>query len=136
MSMIHCKSTARVWTDFHCVLCKVKDFSNSAYMLKFLDDSRLRSGNNREARWPWPNLTLILLTWRIWWAPNNASRWQMGFNSAFKGLRHYPTICLDGLMKVINNLTHYCVLDETHLKLPVQQSEANLLSCLGSYLFK
>jgi len=31
-------------------------------------------------------LTLILLTWRIRWAPNNASRWQMGFNSAFKGL--------------------------------------------------
>ena len=31
-------------------------------------------------------LALILLTWRIWWAPNNASRWQMGFNSAFKGL--------------------------------------------------
>jgi len=31
-------------------------------------------------------LTLILLTWRIWWAPNNASRWQMGFNSVFKGL--------------------------------------------------
>jgi hypothetical protein len=31
-------------------------------------------------------LTLYLLTWRIWWAPNNASRWQMGFNSAFKWL--------------------------------------------------
>jgi len=31
-------------------------------------------------------LTLRPLTWRIWWAPNNASRWQMGFNSAFKGL--------------------------------------------------
>jgi len=31
-------------------------------------------------------LTFILLTWRIWWAPNNASRWQMGFNLAFKGL--------------------------------------------------
>ena len=31
-------------------------------------------------------ITLILLTWRIWWAPNNASKWQMGFNSAFKGL--------------------------------------------------
>ena len=31
-------------------------------------------------------LTLYLLTWRIWWAPNNASKWQMGFNSAFKGL--------------------------------------------------
>ena len=26
--------------------------------------------------------------WRIWRAPNNASRWQMGFNSAFKGLRY------------------------------------------------
>ena len=33
-----------------------------------------------------PTLILILLTSRIWWAPNNASKWQMGFNSAFKGL--------------------------------------------------
>ena len=24
--------------------------------------------------------------WRIWWVPNNASKWQTGFNSAFKGL--------------------------------------------------
>jgi len=31
-------------------------------------------------------LTLILLMWRIWWAPNNASKWQMGFNSAFNGV--------------------------------------------------
>ena len=31
-------------------------------------------------------LTLNLPTWRIWWAPNNASKWQMGFNLAFKGL--------------------------------------------------
>jgi len=31
-------------------------------------------------------LTLNPLTWRIWWAPNNASRWQIGFNSAFVGL--------------------------------------------------
>jgi len=31
-------------------------------------------------------LTLILLRWRIWRVPNNASRWQMGFNSAFKRL--------------------------------------------------
>jgi len=31
-------------------------------------------------------LTLNLLTWRIWWTPNNASWWQLGFNSAFKGL--------------------------------------------------
>ena len=32
-------------------------------------------------------LALNLLMWRIWWAPNNASKWQMGFNSAFKGLK-------------------------------------------------
>ena len=32
-------------------------------------------------------LAVILLTWRIWWAPNNASKWQMGINSAFKVLR-------------------------------------------------
>jgi len=32
------------------------------------------------------SLTLILLMWRIGRAPNNASRWQVGFNSAFKGL--------------------------------------------------
>jgi len=34
----------------------------------------------------YPILTLILPTWRIWWAPNNARKWQMRFNSAFKGL--------------------------------------------------
>ena len=34
----------------------------------------------------WNKLTLNPLMWKIWWAPNNASKWQMGFNSAFKGL--------------------------------------------------
>jgi len=34
-------------------------------------------------------LTLILLTWRIWWAPNNASKLQMGFNWEFKWLKKY-----------------------------------------------
>ena len=33
-------------------------------------------------------LTLILLTWTIWRAPTNASKWRMGFNSAFKGLKN------------------------------------------------
>jgi hypothetical protein len=31
-------------------------------------------------------LILFLLTWRIWWTPNNISKWQMGFNWVFKGL--------------------------------------------------
>ena len=30
-------------------------------------------------------LTLALLMWIKWWAPTNASKQQMGFNSAFKG---------------------------------------------------
>ena len=33
-------------------------------------------------------LTLNPLTWKIWWAPNNASRWEVGFNSACKGLMY------------------------------------------------
>jgi len=32
------------------------------------------------------------ITWKIWWAPNNASRLQMGFNSALKGLKHHWVI--------------------------------------------
>jgi len=40
---------------------------------------------------PEGRLNLVLLTWRILWAPNNASRWQMRFNSAFKGLISYFT---------------------------------------------
>ena len=40
-------------------------------------------------------LTLYLLTWRILRVPNNASKGQMGFNLAFKGLILYiPSICL------------------------------------------
>jgi hypothetical protein len=33
------------------------------------------------------HLTLYLLKWRIWRATNNASKWQMGFNLAFEGLK-------------------------------------------------
>jgi len=49
------------------------------------------SGIFKELLGPRP-LTLILLTWRIWPAPNNASKWQMGFNLAFKGLISIQTM--------------------------------------------
>ena len=45
-------------------------------------------------------LTLILLTWTIWRAPTNASKWRMGFNSAFKGLT--PTVTNNKMADVSN----------------------------------
>jgi len=36
-------------------------------------------------------LTLILLTLRKGWFPNNARKWQMGFNSAFNGFKGTET---------------------------------------------
>jgi len=57
-------------------------------------------------------LTLILLTWRIWWAPNNANKWQMGFNLAFKGLKlfaykdkHVKCTALTNLQDVLHYLS-------------------------------
>ena len=38
-------------------------------------------------------LTLTLLTWTIWRAPTNASKWRMGFNSAFKGITSFQ-LCI------------------------------------------
>jgi hypothetical protein len=73
-------------------------------------------------------LTLILPTWRIWWAPNNASKWQMGFNSAFKGLNSFEVnnyihlICLTCfenfsnislLLRVNSKKSTDCVLEQT-----------------------
>ena len=45
-------------------------------------------------------LSLILLMWRIGWVPNNASKWQMGFNLVFKGLNiniyiNFMFICIN-----------------------------------------
>jgi len=38
-------------------------------------------------------LAVILLTWKIWRALHNASRWKMGFNLAFKGLDSLLCCC-------------------------------------------
>ena len=47
-------------------------------------------------------LTHILLTWTKWRAPTNASKWRMGFNSAFKGLM--PFLRLYKLCRVKSGL--------------------------------
>ena len=44
------------------------------------------------------HLTLILLTCRIWWAPNSASKWQVEFNSPFKRLN--PVFTINALVAV------------------------------------
>ena len=62
----------------------------SIYMSPLLDPEYFGSTNYKN---PWILfslgivLTLTLLSWRIWWVPNNASKWQMRFNSAFRGLK-------------------------------------------------
>jgi len=58
-------------------------------------------------------LTLILLMWNMGWTPNNANKWQMGFNLAFKvssnmnsarlwfsGMCHVSSFCLSGNNKI------------------------------------
>ena len=44
----------------------------------------------------WLCLTLNLLMTTIVAPPSNASKWQMGFNSAFKGLRIFPYYLING----------------------------------------
>ena len=61
-------------------------------------------------------LTLILLTWTIWRAPTNASKWRMGFNSAFKGLS--KVLCIDGLFHCYRKFHYYVVTArKTHYKI-------------------
>jgi hypothetical protein len=56
-------------------------------------------------------LTLILLTWTICRAPTNASKWRMGFNSAFKGLNvqytSYETYKCRNSCSVISKTVRY-----------------------------
>ena len=45
----------------------------------------------------------ILLTWGIGWAPNNARKWQMGFNLEFIGLN---PICHFQALLEAHNILH------------------------------
>jgi hypothetical protein len=50
------------------------------------------------------NLTLNLLTTTIVAPPNNASKWEMGFNSAFKGLM--PMAITPKIYRHVLNMLH------------------------------
>jgi hypothetical protein len=56
------------------------------------------------------DLTLILLMWRKWWT-NNASKWQMEFNSGFKGLlwmKQTHNLCTDSGVQVCTKTHERC----------------------------
>ena len=58
--------------------------------------------------------------WRIWWAPNNASKGQMRFNSAFNGLK-YTSVLENSELKctiVLENseLKYISVLENIEIK--------------------
>jgi len=52
--------------------------SRSQVLLREPTEGQTNEANRGFSQFLRMRLTLILLTWRIWWAPNNASRWQMG----------------------------------------------------------
>ena len=75
------------------------------------------------------DLTFILLTWRKWLAPNNASRQQMGLNSGFKGLIY---ICLVHHSSVSIILSHTTTRAFRHssYSFPINKNHSILLTLL------
>ena len=81
------------------------------------------------------DLTLILLTWRKWWA-NNASKEQMGFNSGFKGLNKrnlrvnvvHSVDLLDIGWSVVQTLGRFSVYSLGHIEEALRVFQLPLLS--------
>jgi len=77
-------------------------------------------------------LTLYLLMLRIWWAPNNASKGQMRFNLAFKGLINFPMSSnLFIMFYYVQNV--YCVMEMTVNWLVTLQLQFNKEHVADSY---
>ena len=51
--------------------------------------------------------------WKKWWAPASANKWQMGFNSAFKGLRVREIYEAQFKAFAANTLHNYTILCST-----------------------
>jgi hypothetical protein len=60
---------------------------------------------------------LILLTWTIWRAPTNASKWRMGVDSAFKGLIVKYSCSVSFFVLYSGNTDSNCVSFEKFLNL-------------------
>jgi hypothetical protein len=80
-------------------------------------------------------LTFILLTWRIRWAPNNASKWQMGFNLAFKGLisQHVTWSLFRRVTYFTESPNH---IQPSTVQFPCVSSEFSLQNCGGVRYFE
>jgi hypothetical protein len=64
---------------------KNKLYNISVYFNVYVLEGQMKNSKLHGTRMCYP-LTLILLTSTKWWAPASARKWQMVFNSAFKGL--------------------------------------------------
>ena len=74
-----------LWHDIYNIIFKIKQIIYVASGSAPLNPpTPMKSSGVRT----WLQLTLNPLTCKIWWALNNVTRWQMGFNSAFKGLMY------------------------------------------------
>ena len=57
-------------------------------------------------------LTFTLLTWTKWWPPASASKWRMGFSSAFKGLSEGGA----AILQALNRNHHMAILGIKFIK--------------------
>ena len=84
-----------------------------------------------------PHITLILLTWKIKWAPNNDSKWQMGFNWAFKRLIILYLHCLvsnDRGVRIAHHHTGWQI-NETHTIVNKQHQLGNCVK-ISTFVLK
>jgi hypothetical protein len=82
----HGKTSVRVAEECQLARWK-KNIQNRAHItITIYEHNNKNTGTLKFCAGQLTSLTLILLTWRIWRDPNNASKWQIGFNLVFKGL--------------------------------------------------
>ena len=89
-----CSKIMRLFLTYRCIITRcngthIYELNSSLKKItSIFTFSEIETGQPDRLYVEWSNntLTLILLMWTKWRAPTNASKWRMGFNSAFKGL--------------------------------------------------
>jgi hypothetical protein len=88
-------------------------FNTGTIHSTLLSDCKFRKNWRSETH----SLTRTLLTWRIWWAPKNASKWQMGFNSAFERFIRVMQGIFAGIFRHLFPLQMHCVENNLNIML-------------------